>query len=66
MSKLISTLLKVSLKEKSNHILLFYVSVTCLLLAVAGPEKTGAETLFIKATVSVLNNFATLTSFSSG
>ncbi|WP_310993465.1 DUF6427 family protein [Aequorivita marina] len=49
-----ATLSKVSLKEKSNHILLFYVSVTCLLIAVAGPEKTGAETLFVLAPVSIM------------
>ena len=50
----ISTLSKVSLKEKSNYILLLYVSITCLFIALAGPEKTGAEILFILAPISIM------------
>lgn len=44
----------VSLKEKSNYFLLLYVSITSLLVAILGPEKTGAEILFILAPVSII------------
>ncbi|MBK5213969.1 MAG: hypothetical protein JJE55_09960 [Flavobacteriaceae bacterium] len=44
----------VSLKEKSNYLLLLYVSITCFFIALAGPEKTGAELLFILAPVSII------------
>lgn len=50
----ISTLSTVSLKEMSNYILLFYVSITCFFIALAGPEKTGAEVLFILAPISIM------------
>ncbi len=50
----ISTLSKVSLKEKSNYVLLLYVSITCFFIALAGPEKTGAEVLFILAPISIM------------
>ncbi len=50
----ISTISTVSLKEKSNYLLLFYASITCLFIALAGPEKTGAEVLFILAPISII------------
>ena len=50
----VSTLSTVSLKEKSNYVLLLYVSITCFFIALAGPEKTGAEVLFILAPVSIM------------
>lgn len=44
----------ISLKEKSNYLLLVYVSITSLFVALMGPEKTGAEILFILAPVSII------------
>ncbi len=44
----------VSIKEKSNYLLLLYVSITCLFVALLTPEKTGAEILFILAPVSII------------
>lgn len=44
----------VSLKERSNYLLLLYVSITSLFVAILGPEKTGAEILFILAPVSII------------
>lgn len=44
----------VSLKERSNYLLLLYVSLTSLFVALFGPEKTGAEILFILAPVSII------------
>ncbi|WP_347373648.1 DUF6427 family protein [Aequorivita sp. Q41] len=42
------------LKMKSNYLLLLYVSIICVFIALAGPEKTGAELLFILAPVSII------------
>lgn len=50
----ISTLSTVSLKEKSNYVLLLYVSITCFFIGLVGPEKTGAEVLFILAPISIM------------
>lgn len=50
----IASLSSVSLKEKANYLLLFYVSITSLFIALAGPEKTGAEILFILAPISIM------------
>jgi hypothetical protein len=44
----------VSLKEKSNYLLLLYVSITSLSIALMSHEKTGAEILFILAPVSII------------
>ncbi len=44
----------VSLKEKSNYLLLLYLSFTSFFVALLGPEKTGAEILFILAPVSII------------
>ncbi|MDC8002368.1 DUF6427 family protein [Aequorivita todarodis] len=44
----------VSLKEKSNYLLLLYVSITSLFVAIMGPEKTGAEILFVLAPISII------------
>lgn len=51
---LLSKLSAVSLKEKSNYLLMFYISVTYFFIALAGPEKTGAEILFILAPISIM------------
>lgn len=50
----LSSLSAVSLKEKSNYLLMFYVSLTYFFIALAGPEKTGAEVLFILAPISIM------------
>ncbi|WP_026451799.1 DUF6427 family protein [Aequorivita capsosiphonis] len=50
----LSSLSAVSLKEKSNYLLMFYVSLTYFFIALAGPEKTGAEILFILAPISIM------------
>jgi hypothetical protein len=44
----------VSLKEKSNYLLMLYVSLISLLTALMGPEKTGAEILFVLAPISII------------
>lgn len=44
----------VSLKEKSNYLLLLYLSFTSFFVALLGPEKTGAEILFILAPVAII------------
>ncbi|MDN3723119.1 DUF6427 family protein [Aequorivita sp. SDUM287046] len=44
----------VSLKEKSNYLLMLYLSITSLLVALFGPQKTGAELLFVLAPVSII------------
>ena len=44
----------VSLKEKSNYLLMLYVSLTSLFVALLGPEKTGAEILFVLAPISII------------
>ncbi|MCB0465542.1 MAG: hypothetical protein KDC78_07690, partial [Aequorivita sp.] len=44
----------VSLKEKSNYLLMLYVSLTALFVALLGPEKTGAEILFVLAPISII------------
>jgi len=44
----------VSLKEKSNYLLMFYVSLTSFFVALLGPEKTGAEILFVLAPISII------------
>lgn len=41
-------------KNKSNHLLLFYVSFISILVALMGPVKTGAEVLFIIAPLSII------------
>ncbi|WP_410006558.1 DUF6427 family protein [Aequorivita nionensis] len=44
----------VSIKEKSNYLLMLYVSLISLLTALMGPEKTGAEILFVLAPISII------------
>ncbi|MCB0452304.1 MAG: hypothetical protein KDC94_05310 [Aequorivita sp.] len=44
----------VSLKEKSNYLLMLYISLTALFVALLGPEKTGAEILFVLAPISII------------
>lgn len=44
----------VSLKEKSNYLLMLYVSLTSLFVALMGPEKTSAEILFVLAPISII------------
>lgn len=44
----------VSLKEKSNYLLMLYVSIVSLFVALLGPEKTGAEILFVLAPISII------------
>ncbi len=44
----------VPLKERPNYLLLLYLSITALLVALAGPEKTGAEILFILAPIAII------------
>ncbi len=44
-----------ALKDKPNLILLLYVSIVTLFIALAAPEKTGAELLFILAPVSIIS-----------
>ncbi|MGO3184425.1 MAG: DUF6427 family protein [Aequorivita sp.] len=50
----ISKMSSVSSKSKSNYLLLFYVSLTSFVVALMGPEKTGAEILFILAPLSII------------
>ena len=50
----ISKLSMVPLKERPNYLLLLYLSITALFVALAGPEKTGAEILFLLAPVSII------------
>ncbi len=50
-------LLKISvipLKERPNYLLLLYLSITALFVALAAPEKTGAEIFFIIAPVAII------------
>lgn len=44
----------VPLKERPNYLLLLYLSITALFVALAGPEKTGAEILFILAPIAII------------
>lgn len=44
----------IPLKEKPNYLLLLYVSICCLFVALASPEKTGAEILFILAPIAII------------
>ncbi len=44
-----------ALKDKPNLILLLYVSIVTLFIALAAPQKTGAELLFILAPVSIIS-----------
>lgn len=44
----------VSIKEKSNYLLMLYVSLISLLTALMGPEKSGAEILFVLAPISII------------
>lgn len=44
----------VSLKEKWNYILMLYVSITCFFVALLGPEKSGAEMVFIFAPTAII------------
>ena len=46
---------KLSLKERPNHLLLLYVSITTLFIALGAPEKTGAELFFIMAPVAIVS-----------
>ncbi|MBG42463.1 MAG: hypothetical protein CL530_10630 [Aequorivita sp.] len=46
---------KLSLKERPNHLLLLYVSITTLFIALGAPEKTGSELLFIMAPVAIIS-----------
>ena len=41
-------------KNKSNHLLLIYVSIVSFVIALMGPEKTGAELLFLLAPLSII------------
>lgn len=41
-------------KSKPNYLLLFYVSMVSIVVALLGPEKTGAEVLFIMAPLSII------------
>lgn len=45
----------VPLKEKPNYLLLFYIAITCLIIALIGPIKTGAEVLFILAPIAIVS-----------
>ncbi len=44
----------IPLKERPNYLLLLYLSITALFVALSGPEKTGAEILFILAPVAII------------
>jgi len=44
----------IPLKERPNYLLLLYLSITALFVALAGPEKTGAEILFILAPIAII------------
>ena len=50
----ITRLSTVSLKNRSNYLLLFYVSITALFVALLGPKKTGAEILFVLAPIAII------------
>lgn len=41
-------------KNKSNHLLIFYVSFVSIVVALLGPAKMGAEVLFILAPLSII------------
>lgn len=50
-------ILKISvipLKEKPNYLLLLYISINTLLVALATPQKTGAEVLFLLAPIAII------------
>lgn len=44
----------IPLKERPNYLLLLYLSITALFVALAGPEKTGAEILFVLAPIAII------------
>jgi|TARA_R100001460_G_scaffold84086_12_gene125249 hypothetical protein len=46
---------KLSLKERPNHLLLLYVSITTFFIALGAPEKTGSELLFIMAPIAIIS-----------
>ncbi len=50
----ISKMTSIPSKHKSNHFLLFYVSIISFFVALLEPEKTGAEILFILAPVAII------------
>lgn len=50
----IFTFKSVSFKERPKQILLFYIAVALLAIALAAPEKTGAEMLFIFPPVAIV------------
>ncbi len=43
-----------SFKDRPNHLLLLYISVVAFLIALAAPQKTGAELLFFLAPLSII------------
>ena len=43
-----------SFKDRPYHLLLLYISVVTFLIALAAPEKTGAELLFVLAPLSII------------
>lgn len=43
-----------SFKDRPSHLLLLYVSAVTFLIALAAPEKTGAELLFVMAPLSII------------
>ena len=49
-----SQLSSVALKEKTNYILIPIVALTTLFIAACGPEKTGAELLFVLAPTAIM------------
>ncbi|MGB3342639.1 MAG: DUF6427 family protein [Aequorivita sp.] len=44
----------VSLKDKTNYILVMIVALTTLVIAACGPEKTGAELLFVLTPTAIM------------
>lgn len=50
----LSQLSSVSLKEKTNYVLVPIISLTTLFIAACGPEKTGAELLFVLAPTAIM------------
>ncbi len=44
----------IPLKERPNYLLLLYVSITAMFVALAGPEKTGAEIVFVLAPIAII------------
>lgn len=43
-----------SFKDRPSHLLLLYISAIVFLIALAAPEKTGAELLFVLAPLSII------------